>query len=93
MPIGIHYGNESSFTNFEINIKKGDSIYIFSDGLADQFGGQDGSKYKKSKLKKLLSEIYYLPMAEQKQIIESDFEKWKGKLNQIDDITLIGVRI
>ena len=93
MPIGIYYGKKTSFTNYEINVKKGDAIYILSDGLADQFGGPDSSKYKKANLKKLLSEIYYRPMAEQKRIIESEFEKWKGKAEQVDDITIIGVRI
>jgi serine phosphatase RsbU (regulator of sigma subunit) len=93
MPIGIYYGEKDTFTNQEINVKKGDAIYIFSDGFTDQFGGPDGSKYTKSKLKRLLSEIYYRPMAEQQSIIENEFEKWKGSGDQIDDITIIGVRI
>jgi serine phosphatase RsbU (regulator of sigma subunit) len=93
MPIGIHYGKEPSFTNYEINVKKGDAIYILSDGLVDQFGGPDRSKYKKANLKKLLAEIYQKPMAEQQRIIEEEFEKWKGKTEQVDDITVIGVRI
>jgi len=93
MPIGIYYGKEPSFTNYEINVKKGDAIYILSDGLIDQFGGPDYSKYKKAKLKKLLSEIYHRPMAEQQRIIEDEFEKWRGKADQVDDITVIGVRI
>jgi serine phosphatase RsbU (regulator of sigma subunit) len=93
MPIGIHYGKEPSFTNYEINVKKGDAIYILSDGYVDQFGGHDYSKYKKANLKKLLSEIYDHPMAEQQRIIEGEFEKWKGKAEQVDDITIIGVRI
>jgi serine phosphatase RsbU (regulator of sigma subunit) len=93
MPIGIYYGDEHSFTNFEINLKKGDTIYIFSDGIADQFGGPDGGKYKKSNLKKLLSEIYYRPMSEQSTIIENEFKKWKGSLDQVDDVTMIGIRI
>jgi serine phosphatase RsbU (regulator of sigma subunit) len=61
--------------------------------LADQFGGPDGTKFKKSNLKKLLSEIHDRPMAEQRQIIENVFEKWKGTHDQIDDITIVGVRI
>ncbi|TAL62737.1 MAG: hypothetical protein EPN88_13035, partial [Bacteroidetes bacterium] len=93
MPIGIYYGEKNSFTNYEINVKKGDTIYIFSDGLADQFGGPDGVKYKISNLKKLLSDIYYRPLLEQRTIIENEFEKWKGSADQVDDITLIGVRI
>lgn len=93
MPIGIHYGIEASFTNNELHIKKGDIIYLLSDGFADQFGGPDGCKYKKSQLKKLLSEIYMRPMSEQRKLIELEFLKWKGDNEQIDDITCIGVRI
>ena len=93
MPIGIHYGEAVSFTNYEVNVSKGDTIYLFSDGLNDQFGGPDGSKYKKSNLKKLLSEIYYRPMVEQRNIIETEFANWKGSGDQIDDITIIGIRI
>lgn len=93
MPIGIYYGEEVSFTNYQIKIKKGDTIYLFSDGFIDQFGGPDGSKYKKANLKKLLTEIHHLPMAEQHQILENELAKWKGATDQIDDITILGVRI
>jgi serine phosphatase RsbU (regulator of sigma subunit) len=93
MPIGIHYGEAVSFTNYEVSVSRGDTIYLFSDGLNDQFGGPDGSKYKKSNLKKLLSEIYYRPMVEQRNIIETEFANWKGSGDQIDDITIIGIRI
>jgi len=93
MPIGIYYGEETSFTNYKINLKKGDTIYLFSDGFIDQFGGPDGTKYKKSNLKKLLSEIYDRPMCEQQQILENEFHKWKGNTSQIDDVTIVGVRV
>lgn len=93
MPIGIYYGEKDKFTNYEINIKKNDTLYIFSDGFVDQFGGRDGVKYKTSKLKKLLAGIYSKPMAEQRRIIEDEFEKWRGSSDQVDDITFIGVRI
>jgi len=93
MPIGIHYGQEVPFTNYEINVSKGDAIYMFSDGFSDQFGGPEGTKYKKSNLKKLFSEIYYRPMVEQRNIIETELANWKGSGDQIDDITIIGVRI
>jgi serine phosphatase RsbU (regulator of sigma subunit) len=93
MPIGIYYGKMEAFTNYEINLRKGDTVYIFSDGFADQFGGPDGGKYKKSNLKKLLTEIYYKPMDEQRSIIENEFKMWKGSADQVDDITIIGVRI
>lgn len=93
MPIGIYYGDECSFTNHEINVKKGDIIYLLSDGLTDQFGGPDGCKFKKAYLKKIFSEINMHSMAEQKNLIENEFLKWKGNNAQVDDITIIGVRI
>ncbi len=93
MPIGIYYGEKETFTNYKIDIQKGDTIYIFSDGFADQFGGLKGLKYMKYNLKKLLSEIHSKPMAEQRSILENEFEKWKGSSNQIDDVTILGVRI
>ncbi|MGE5420414.1 MAG: PP2C family protein-serine/threonine phosphatase, partial [Chloroflexota bacterium] len=93
MPIGIHYGNEASFSNHEINVKKGDTLYLLSDGLTDQFGGPEGCKYKKAQLKKLLAEIHFRPMADQKKLIELEFLKWKGTNEQVDDVTVIGVRI
>ena len=93
MPIGIYVGEKDSFTNFEINVTKGDIIYLFSDGMADQFGGPDGSKYKKSSLKKLLASVSARPLQEQSVIIEEEFEKWRGTGEQIDDVTVIGVKI
>jgi serine phosphatase RsbU (regulator of sigma subunit)/ligand-binding sensor domain-containing protein len=93
MPIGIYYGEKESFTNYEIKVHEGDVIYIFSDGFADQFGGPKISKYMKYNLKKLLTEIHTKPMAEQRSILENEFKKWKGSYNQIDDVTILGVRI
>jgi serine phosphatase RsbU (regulator of sigma subunit) len=93
MPIGIHYGDEKSFTNYVINVSRGDTVYIFSDGFTSQFGGPAGTKYKKTKLKKLLKEIYHRPMVEQRNILENEFDQWKGQDNQVDDVTIIGVRI
>jgi serine phosphatase RsbU (regulator of sigma subunit) len=93
MPIGIYYGETETFTNYEIDVQKDDIIYIFSDGFADQFGGPKGTKYMKYNLKKLLSEIHNKPMADQRIILEYEFEKWKGSVNQIDDVTILGVKI
>jgi serine phosphatase RsbU (regulator of sigma subunit) len=93
MPIGIHYGEKESFTNHEIKVKKGDVIYIFSDGFSDQFGGSEGGKYKKFNLKKLLAKICHKSMGEQLTILEDEFQKWKGDSDQVDDVTIIGVRL
>jgi serine phosphatase RsbU (regulator of sigma subunit) len=93
MPIGIYYGKKDSFTNHEISVNKGDTLYIFSDGYADQFGGKKGCKYMKYNLKKLLTEIHSKPMNEQRKILEMEFDSWKGTANQIDDVTILGVRI
>jgi serine phosphatase RsbU (regulator of sigma subunit) len=93
MPIGIHYGDAKSFTNYVIPVSRGDTIYIFSDGFTDQFGGPDGVKYKMAKFRNLLKEIYYRPLIEQRNILETEFAKWKGSADQVDDITIIGVRI
>jgi serine phosphatase RsbU (regulator of sigma subunit) len=93
MPIGIYYGEKDDFTNYEINIKKGDTIYICTDGIYDQFGGPDGSKYKKANLKRLLADNYYRSMAEQRAILENEFDSWKGSGEQIDDVTIIGIKI
>jgi serine phosphatase RsbU (regulator of sigma subunit) len=93
MPIGIYYGEKGSFTNWEFEVHKGDTIYIFSDGFSDQFGGPNGFKYMKYNLKKLLIGINYLPMIEQRIILENEFERWKGSVDQIDDVTILGVRI
>lgn len=93
MPIGIYYGEKESFTNYELKVSKGDTIYIFSDGIYDQFGGPAGTKFKIANLKKLLAEINQKPLNDQKQIIEDEFEKWRGSLEQLDDVTIIGIRI
>jgi serine phosphatase RsbU (regulator of sigma subunit) len=93
MPIGIHYGGEKPFTNHVISTNRGDTLYIFSDGYNDQFGGPDGVKFKMAKFRNLLREIYYHPMIEQRNILENEFEKWKGSSPQVDDITIIGIRI
>jgi serine phosphatase RsbU (regulator of sigma subunit) len=93
MPIGIHYGNERLFTNHVIKVSRGDTLYIFSDGYTSQFGGPEEAKYKSSNLRKLLREIYYRPMVEQRNILETELKNWKGSNEQIDDITIIGIRI
>ena len=91
-PIG-QFDNPEPYTTHSIELEKGDSIYIFSDGYADQFGGEKGKKLKTANFKKLLLSIQKEDMEKQKQLIDEAFEKWKGNLEQLDDVCIIGVRI
>ncbi len=81
------------FTYSSISIHKGDVFYLFSDGFVDQFGGTKGKKLKSSSLKSLLLSIRHLSMVEQKQKLLESFESWKGDLEQVDDVCIIGVRL
>ena len=92
MPIGKGEKN-SSFTLHTIDTKKGDMLYFFSDGYADQFGGPKGKKFKNKQLEKLLISIHQKPMEEQKHLLATTIEKWKGNLEQVDDILIIGLLI
>jgi len=83
---------EKFFDDQEYHLDEGDTIYLFSDGLPDQFGGPDGKKMKIARLKKLIEEVNNLPMADQKQEIVKFYEEWKGDYDQVDDILLIGAR-
>lgn len=91
-PIG-RFENAHPFTEHTFELKKGDTVYIFSDGYTDQFGGPDGKKFKKEPFRKLLLSIQQHPMSQQREIIDQVFEAWKGDLEQIDDVCVIGVRI
>jgi serine phosphatase RsbU (regulator of sigma subunit) len=81
------------FTNHIIKLEKGDSIYLFTDGYADQFGGPNGKKFKYKKFQELLIEIQDNNMEEQKHILNYHHEQWRGKLEQVDDILVIGIRV
>ncbi|HEY0031444.1 MAG TPA: SpoIIE family protein phosphatase [Bacteroidia bacterium] len=81
------------FTNHVIKLEKGDSVYLFTDGYADQFGGPNGKKFKYKKFQELLIEIQDNTMEEQKHILNFHFEQWKGILEQVDDILVIGIRV
>jgi serine phosphatase RsbU (regulator of sigma subunit)/streptogramin lyase len=91
-PIG-KYAETHPFTNHHVHLAKGDSIYIFSDGYADQFGGDKGKKFKCSSMKELILSIQDKPMDTQKTIINAHFESWRGELEQVDDVCVIGLRV
>ena len=90
-PIG-DYGNAFPFSTQKLKFELGDTIYMFSDGYADQFGGEHGKKMKTSKFKELVRSIQDKSMAEQERILSQEFDKWKGDLEQIDDVCIIGIR-
>jgi serine phosphatase RsbU (regulator of sigma subunit) len=92
-PIGYFMGKSLPFTNHVIDLNKGDMLYVFSDGYADQFGGPKGKKFKYKQLETLLMDIFEKDPAEQKEILDKKFEEWRGNLEQVDDVCIIGIRI
>ncbi len=92
--IGYSYSEEQkTYTNHTVKLQKGDCIYISSDGYADQFGGPKGKKFMMNSFKQLLLDIHTKPLNTQKEILDSNFESWRGSLDQVDDICVIGVKM
>jgi serine phosphatase RsbU (regulator of sigma subunit) len=91
-PIG-QFDNPEPYTTHTFELEQGDAIYIFSDGYVDQFGGEKGKKFKATAFRSLLLSIQDKSMEEQKAIINESFETWKGHLEQIDDVCVIGVKV
>jgi serine phosphatase RsbU (regulator of sigma subunit) len=94
-PIGTPFSEKlKTFTNYEINLNKGDTIYIFSDGYVDQFGGGlNRKKFSSKRFRETLIEIQPFSMAEQKKKLIKIFEEWKGPISQLDDVLIIGIRV
>jgi len=88
-----NYDPDFKFTQQNIRLNKGERIYFSTDGFADQFGGDKGKKIKYKQLEKLLFETHHLSLLEQKIHLEHFFESWKGNLEQVDDVTLIGIEV
>lgn len=91
-PIG-KFDITDPYTTQKWELKKGDQIYIFTDGYNDQFGGKDGKKFKAKNFAELIKSIRHHSMEEQKSEMEIAFEKWRGNLDQIDDVCVMGIRI
>ncbi len=91
-PIG-KYVNATPFENHNLQLLEGDSIYIFSDGFPDQFGGPKGKKLKYKKFKEILLSMSDLPIQNQKDQLYKQFESWKGELEQLDDVCVIGFKV
>lgn len=93
MPVGKHDRDTISFTQHTIEIQKNDMVFTLTDGMPDQFGGPKGKKFMYKQLKELLISISHLQMDEQKEKIANSLNSWIGELEQVDDITIIGIKI
>ena len=93
MPLGYYSGKDKSFTNHSISMETGDTFYIFSDGFANQTGGERGKRLMSNKFKELLLEINDQSMYEQKEFLDRKLKQWMGDNPQMDDILVIGVRV
>ncbi len=81
------------FTTHKLNIVKGDILYLFTDGYADQFGGPKGKKFKYKQLSDLLNSIHHNTISEQQEVLDNAFEEWRGAHDQVDDVCIIGIRL
>lgn len=93
MPVGKYDRDTVPFSQHSMTLEKGDMIYTFTDGFADQFGGPKGKKFKYRALQELLLSVSEMPVQVQKQSLSAAFEHWKGELEQVDDVCVIGIRI
>lgn len=93
MPVGKGYDDSISFSYNEITLEKGDIIYTFTDGFADQFGGPLGKKYKYKAFENLLLSIHHENLAKQKELILQSFNAWKGELEQVDDVCILAIKV
>lgn len=92
MPVGKGIKKEV-FKNYVLDAIKGDMIYLFTDGFADQFGGPKGKKFKYKQLHKLMSSTSQIPLNQQSEMFNTTFENWQGALEQVDDVTFLGIKI
>jgi serine phosphatase RsbU (regulator of sigma subunit) len=93
-PIGQGYENlGNKFSNHQIQLQKGDTLYMSSDGFPDQFGGPKGKKFKYKQMEEIFLEIHQLPVSQQREILKKHFIDWKGELDQVDDVCIIGFKI
>ena len=93
MPIGNYHGELKSFTLNKIDLQAGDLVYTFTDGFADQVGGEKGKNFKYKQFEELLVSVSIEPLNKQFNIINQRFIDWKGNLEQVDDVLVFGIKI
>jgi serine phosphatase RsbU (regulator of sigma subunit) len=91
-PIG-RFETKVPFSNHSLQLQRGDSVYVFSDGIADQFGGPDGKKFKYKRVKEMLMALHGRSKSEQKNTVISAFSEWKGRHDQVDDVCIMGITV
>ncbi len=91
-PIGYHV-NQEPFTNHKMMLNKDDLLYLITDGYVDQFGGEKGKKFMKKRFKQLLMNNIDIPIDNQKEALDTYFNQWKGNIDQLDDVCVIGIKI
>lgn len=91
MPVGLGQRMDP-FTQHTLQLNDGEILYVFTDGFSDQFGGDKGKKYRRAKLLEKLAIINDRPMDEQKNHLQNEFTAWRGNLEQVDDVLVVGIR-
>ncbi len=92
-PVGIHHSENQPFTLQQFQLQSGDMLYLHSDGFPDQFGGPSGKKYKSKQLQQLLIEVSVLSCEQQEIRLREALNTWRGNLEQVDDVLIMGVKI
>ncbi len=93
MPVGAGHNSSEPFEEFTVKLQKGDLVVTLTDGYADQFGGQKGKKFKYKQLEELLLANAHLPLNNLQLKLDATIEEWRGSLEQVDDICVIGIRV
>ena len=92
-PVGNYIREQEHFTTIEVKIATGDAVYMFSDGIQDQLGGGEIRKFTIKRIMQMAATDYKLPMPEQKKRLSAALDEWAGELAQVDDRSMIGVRV
>lgn len=93
MPIGMHTLRINPFTQQQTTFAHGDILYLFTDGIKDQFGGPEGKKMLSKPLKDLLMSLFDQPLSEQIRRVSESFDSWKGKYTQVDDVLMVAIKL